>query len=159
MVAVIQVKTTLTKEQLKKAMKNINSIDKLNAKIGGKIISANGQEIIEKRRIKPYKIIVSKTSDIDKGYDFSEELKSADIIYIVDKNYKLFVKNKNVKGVVNTDLDELSDYQTKESTIESYVDEKLLIFSLILLDKLKLINNSIIINYQEYLKGGVNDGS
>ena len=140
-------------------MKNINSIDKLNAKIGGKIISANGQEIIEKRRIKPYKIIVSKTSDIDKGYDFSEELKSADIIYIVDKNYKLFVKNKNVKGVVNTDLDELSDYQTKESTIESYVDEKLLIFSLILLDKLKLINNSIIINYQEYLKGGVNDGS
>ena len=140
-------------------MKNINSIDKLNAKIGGKIISANGQEIIEKRRIKPYKIIVSKTSDIDKGYDFSEELKSADIIYIVDKNYKLFVKNKNVKGVVNTDLDELSDYQTKESTIESYVDEKLLIFSLILLDKLKLINNSIIINYQEYLKGGVSDGS
>ncbi len=158
-VAVIQVKTTLTKEQLKKAMKNINSIDKLNAKTGGKIISANGQEIIEKRRIKPYKIIVSKTSDIDKNYDFSKELKSADIIYIVDKNYKLFVKNKNVKGVVNTDLDELSDYQTKESTIESYVDEKLLIFSLILLDKLKLINNSIIINYQEYLKGGVSDGS
>ena len=56
-------------------------------------------------------------------------------------------------------MDELTDYQTKESTIESYVDEKLLIFSLILLDKLKLINNSIIINYQEYLKGGVSDGS
>ena len=106
-----------------------------------------------------FKIIVSKTSDIDKNYDFSEELKSADIIYIVDKNYKLFVKNKNVKGVVNTDLDELSDYQTKESTIESYADEKLLIFSLILLDKLKLINNSIIINYQEYLKGGICNGN
>ena len=51
-VAVIQVKTTLTKAQLKKAMKNINSIDKLNAKIGGKIISANGQEIIEKKKNK-----------------------------------------------------------------------------------------------------------
>ena len=107
---------------------------------------------LKKRRIKPYKIIVAKASDIDKKYDFSKELQSADIIYIVDKNYKLFVKNKNVKGVVNTNLKELLDYQTKDSKIEVYDDEKLLIFSLILLDKLKLINNSIIINYQEYLR-------
>ena len=53
----------------------------------------------------------------------------------------------------------LLDYQTKDSKIEVYDDEKLLIFSLILLDKLKLINNSLIINYQEYLKGGICNGN
>lgn len=157
-VAIIQVKTTLTKKQLNEAMKNINSIDKLNAKTGGKIIGANGKELIEERRIQPYKIIVSKTSKIGKNYNFASELKSADIIYIVDNNYKLFVKNKSNKGVVNKDLDELLNYQTKETSIECYENEKLLIFSLTLLDKLKLINNSIIINYQEYLKGaGINE--
>ena len=66
---------------------------------------------------------------------------------------------KNVKGAVNTNLKELLDYQTKDSKIEVYDYDKLLIFSLILLDKLKLINNSLIINYQEYLKGGICNGN
>ena len=109
----------------------------------------------EERKIQPYKIIISRTSRINKKYNFNEELKSADIIYIVDDNYKLFVKNKDSRGVVNNDLEELMKYQNENASINSYDKEKLLIFSLTLLDKLKIINNSIIINYQEYLKGAV----
>lgn len=155
-VAVIQVKTSLTKKQLNGAIKNVNSIDKVHAKTGGKIISANGcKEVTEERKIQPYKIIISRTSRINKKYNFNEELKSADIIYIVDDNYKLFVKNKDSRGVVNNDLEELMKYQNENASINSYDKEKLLIFSLTLLDKLKIINNSIIINYQEYLKGAV----
>lgn len=154
-VAVIQVKTTLTRKQLSDAIRNVNSIDKLHAKTGGKIISANGYEVTEKRNIQPYKIIVSKTSNIRKDYTFDDELKSVDIIYIVDNNYKLFVKDKDSRGVVNNDLKELLKHQNENISIKSYDKEKFLIFSLTLLDKLKIINNSIIINYQEYLKGAI----
>ena len=37
-VAVIQVKTSLTKKQLNGAIKNVNSIDKVHAKTGGKLL-------------------------------------------------------------------------------------------------------------------------
>ena len=40
-----------------------------------------------------------------------------------------------------------------ESTIEKVQDSKLCNFALQLLDKMKLINNAIIINYKEYIKG------
>lgn len=155
-IAVIQVKTTLTWDQLTSSIKNLNSIDKLNAKIGGKIISANGGLIMEEKRyVAPYKIIVSYKSDIAKEHDFSDEMenKQLDMVYIVDGDYDLYIKNRIVPdGVVNLNQKELNSNKLK-GNIEKVKDSKLCNFALQLLDKMKLINNAIIINYKEYIKG------
>lgn len=155
-IAVIQVKTTLTWDQLTSSIKNLNSIDKLNAKIGGKIISANGGLIMEEKRyVAPYKIIISYKSDIAKEHDFSDEMenKQLDMVYIVDGDYDLYIKNRiEPDGVVNLNQKELSSNKLK-GNIEKVKDSKLCNFALQLLDKMKLINNAIIINYKEYIKG------
>lgn len=155
-IAVIQVKTTLTWDQLGKSIDNLNSIDKLKTKIGGKIISAKGAGIIEEERfVAPYKIIVSYKSDIAKGHDFSQEMenKHLDMIYIVDGNYDLYIKHRiEPDGVVNLNQKELEKNKVK-GNIEKVKDSKLCNFALQLLDKMKLINNAIIINYKEYIKG------
>lgn len=155
-IAVIQVKTTLTYDQLASSIENLNSIDKLNAKIGGKIISANGGLIMEEKRyVAPYKIIVSYKSDIAKNYDFSKEMdnKHLDMIYIVDGDYDLYIKHrKEPDGVVNLNKNDLDTIKI-DGTIEKVNNSKLCNFALQLLDKMKLINNAIIINYKEYIKG------
>lgn len=155
-IAVIQVKTTLNWGQLEAAIDNLNSIDKLKSKIGGKIISAKGANIIEEERfIAPYKIIVSYKSDIAKDYDFSEKMKNKhlDMIYIVDGDYNLYIKNRvEPDGVVNINEEELIKNKVK-GNIEKIKESKLCNFALQLLEKMKLINNAIIINYQEYIKG------
>lgn len=153
-IAVIQIKTTLTNKQLELAVDNLNSIDKLNAKTGGKIISAKGGELLEEQRyLLPYKIIVSYKTDINKNYWFEEEMKSVDMIYILDKKERLVIKHRNSHtAVVNSDKTQLIS-ENKEFTLEKVKDSRLCIFSLNLLDKMKLINNAIIINYDEYIKG------
>lgn len=155
-IAVIQVKTTLTKEELKDSIDNLNSIDKLVPKLEGKIISANGAKIVEEERyIAPYKIIVSYKSTISKKHDFSKEMKNKylDMIYIVDGDYDLYIKHRNEPiGVVNTSKEELDKNKIK-GEIEKIHESKLCNFSLQLLDKMKLINNAMIINYKEYIKG------
>lgn len=155
-IAVIQVKTTLTWDELKSSIDNLNSIDKLKAKIGGKIISANeGRIIDEKRFVAPYKIIVSYKSNITKDHDFSEEMKNKhlDMIYIVDGDYDLYIKNRiEPEGIVNLNKEELEKNKIK-GDIKRIKDSKLCHFTLQLLDKMKLINNAIIINYKEYIKG------
>lgn len=155
-IAVIQVKTTLTQKQLKNAIQNLNSIDSLNSKIGGKIISANGGQIMEEKRyVAPYKIIVAYKSTIAKNHNFSNEMKSInlDMLYIVAGNRNLYIKHRpEPVGVVNLNKQEL-DVLKKEGTIEIIKNSKLCNFTLQLLDKMKLINNAIIINYKEYIKG------
>lgn len=153
-IAVIQVKTKLTRAQLKLALDNLNSIDRLESKTGGKIISATTcLEVVEKRHIMPYKIIIAKDGAINKKYDFKKEFETLDIIYVVDKNSALFIKSKPICAVVNEDREKLRNCQNKDIKINIIKDNKLCSFSLYLLEKLKLINNSIIINYEEYIKG------
>ena len=78
-IAVIQVKTTLKSDTLNDSIKNLNSIDKLNSKTGGKIISANGTLITEKRYIKPYKIIIAYQTTYTDSHDFSNIMKDIDV--------------------------------------------------------------------------------
>ena len=155
-IAVIQLKTTLTKKALISSIKNLNSIDILNSKVGGKIISANNGKIMEERRyVAPYKIIVSYISTIAKNHDFSNDMKdkNLDMIYIVDGNRDLYIKHRQEQdGVVNLNKVNL-DTSKIEGTIEKVHDSKLCNFALQLLDEMKLINNAIIINYKEYIKG------
>ncbi len=155
-IAIIQVKTTLTWSELKSSIDNLNSIDKLKAKIGGKIVSASNASIVEEKRfVAPYKIIVSYKSDIAKNHDFTEEMenKHLDMIYIVDGDHDLYIKHRiEPEGVVNTNKEELEKSKVK-GDIEKIKESKLCNFALQLLDKMKLINNAIIINYKEYIKG------
>ena len=88
-IAVIQVKTTLKSDTLNDSIKNLNSIDKLNSKTGGKIISANGTLITEKRYIKPYKIIIAYQTTYTDSHDFSNIMKNIDMLYIVEKKQNI----------------------------------------------------------------------
>ncbi len=152
-IAVIQVKTTLNCNTLKDSINNLNSIDRLNAKIGGKIISATGDLIKERRYILPYKIIVSSKTDYDKNHDFSKSMDSVDILYIVEKDKPLMIKHRgSIEAVVCEDKEKLINSQSKYK-LEVLNGSKLTFFALNLLEKMKLINNSIIINYEEYIKG------
>lgn len=152
-IVVIQVKTTLTASTLKDSITNLNSIDKLNAKTGGKIISAKGDLIEEKRYICPYKVIVASKTDYVDEHDFASDMKNIDIIYIVEKNKSLTVKHKkNTKAVVCENKEELIKNQSNYE-LEVIKESRLAFFALNLLEKMKLINNSIIINYEEYING------
>lgn len=154
-IAVIQVKTTLDSGTIKDSIENLNSIDNLNSKVGGKIIPASGTGILEEKRyIAPYKIIVAyKTSYVD-NHDYSKVMDSIDMIYIAEKGKALTIKHRPNEAVVNTDKNELKK-ALKNSTLEVINNSRLTFFALTLLDKMKLINNSIIINYQEYIKGAM----
>ena len=152
-IVVIQVKTTLTASTLKDSITNLNSIVKLNAKTGGKIISAKGDLIEEKRYICPYKVIVASKTDYVDEHDFASDMKNIDIIYIVEKNKSLTVKHKkNTKAGVCENKEELIKNQSNYE-LEVIKESRLAFFALNLLEKMKLINNSIIINYEEYIKG------
>lgn len=153
-IAVIQVKTTLKIDTLNDSIDNLNSIDKLNSKIGGRIISANtGAESIEKRYIKPYKILLSYRSEYADSQKFTKALNDIDMIYIIEKEKSLYIKHKNkIEAVVCTDKEKMIKAQA-DYRIEKIKDNKLVNFALNLLEKMKLINNSIIINYEEYIKG------
>lgn len=152
-IAVIQVKTTLSSTTLKDSIDNLNSIDNLKSKTGGKIISAKGELITEKRFICPYKIVVSYQTDYSVTHDFSDVMQGLDILYVVEKNKPLYIKNRNaIESVVCTNLEEMKQHQNDYSVI-SIKEHRLAFFALNLLEKMKLINNSIIINYEEYIKG------
>lgn len=152
-IAVIQVKTTLTSNTLKDSISNLNSINRLKSKTGGKIISANGSLITEKRYICPYKIVVSYQTDYADSHDFSDNLKDIDMLYIVEENKSLYIKHRdNTESVVCENREKLELSQQNYST-EIVNDSRLAFFALNLLEKMKLINNSIIINYEEYIKG------
>lgn len=155
-IAVIQVKTTLNKKQLNNAIENLNSIDRLTAKIGGKIISANRGDILtEQRYVAPYKIIIAYRSKLAKKYDFTNDMKSKgiDMVYTINGGHDLYIKHRNEpKGVVNLNKKELDEIKNN-GDIEKIHESKLCNFALQLLDKMKLINNALIINYKEYIKG------
>ena len=124
-ITVIQVKTTLTNDSLKDSVKNLTSIDKLNAKIGGRFISAfDGQIKEEKRCIMPYKIVVAYKTNVDKEYYFDEELKEIDMVYIVDVNERLVIKHrKEPNAVVNLTKEDLIASQSEYGiTIIKIVD-------------------------------------
>ena len=75
------------------------------------------------------------------------------MIYVVEKSKKLIIKHRNnVKAVVNENKDDLIKAQSDYS-LETIDNSKLAFFALYLLEKMKLINNAIIINYEEYIKG------
>lgn len=151
-IAIIQVKTTLTSDTMKDSIDNLESIEKLESKVGGKIISANGSELIEGRYIKPFKIVIAHKSTI-KELDKKSYLDKIDMIYVVDKDKPLVVKHRlNIESVVNKSKEKLEAAQ-KNYEIEVINKNKLSLFSLYYLDKIKLINNSLIINYGEYIKG------
>ena len=152
-IAVIQVKTTLKSDTLNDSIKNLNSIDKLNSKTGGKIISANGTLITEKRYIKPYKIIIAYQTTYTDSHDFSNIMKDIDMLYIVEKNKIWFIKDRNkIESVVCEKLETMEKAQ-KDYSVRKITESRLAFFALNLLEKMKLINNSIIINYEEYIKG------
>ena len=80
-------------------------------------------------------------------------MKNIDIIYIVEKNKSLTIKHKkNTKAVVCENKEELIKNQSNYE-LEVIKESRLAFFALNLLEKMKLINNSIIINYEEYIKG------
>ncbi|MCI6265330.1 MAG: hypothetical protein MR598_00600 [Erysipelotrichaceae bacterium] len=152
-IAIIQVKTTLTKQALQDSIDNLNSINKLESKTGGKIISATGGLLTEKRFIAPYKIIVSYKTDYSDTHSFIDNMKYVDMLYIVEKGKTLTIKHrKNIDAIVNKDKNQLLEEQ-KNYNVEEIKDSRLAFFTLNLLEKMKLINNSIIINYEEYIKG------
>lgn len=152
-IAVIQVKTNLTKNTLEDSIQNLNSINGLNAKTGGKIISAVGGLLEEKRYIAPYKIVVSYKTDYSDSHNFSDSMKDLDILYIVEPEKTLTIKHrKSIDAVVNLDKDKLLE-SLNDYDLEKINDSRLAFFALNLLEKMKLINNSIIINYEEYIKG------
>ena len=153
-IAVIQVKTTLDTKSLSDSIKNLNSIDHLKSKTGGKIISANKIEIVEEKRyILPYKIIVAYSSKYAENHNYKFNMKDIDFLYIIEENKPLIIKHRNdIKAVVNEDKEKLKEL-SKEYKLETINESKLVFFALNLLDKMKLINNSIIINYDEYIKG------
>lgn len=155
-IAVIQVKTTINNKSLKDSVDNLNSISHLNSKIGGQIISASdGKMITEKRYIMPYKIIVAYRTEKSENYNYEEYLNDIDMLYIVDEKAPLYIKDrKEPDGVVNIDKTALLNAKMTY-TIKKIEEHKLTYFALSLLEKMKLINNSIIINYQEYIKGAI----
>lgn len=155
-IAVIQVKTTINNKSLEDSRDNLNSINHLNSKIGGQVISASDGRIIEEKRyIMPYKIIVAYRTDKSENYDYAAYLNDVDMLYIVEDKAPLYIKDrKEPDAVVNVDKDELLKAQT-EYSLRKIEEHRLANFALSLLEKMKLINNSIIINYQEYIKGAM----
>lgn len=151
-ITVIQVKTTLNSKTLKDSIANLNSIDKLNSKTGGKIISAKGPTLKEERYISPYKIIVASKSEYKDTHDFTTDMNDIDILYVVEKNKPLYIKHKANEAVVCKEKDQLIKNKSNYN-IEIIKESRLAFFALNLLEKMKLINNSIIINYEEYIKG------
>lgn len=153
-IAVIQVKTTLNKKTLSDSITNLNSINRLKSKTGGKIISANEIKLLkEKRYIAPYKIIVTYKTDYAESHDYKKNMKDIDMLYIVEEKKPLIIKHRNsIHAVVNEDKNTLLE-ELKTYNLEVVKDSKLVFFALNLLEKMKLINNSIIINYEEYIRG------
>lgn len=158
-VAVVQVKTTLDSTKLNLAIENLNSIDNLVPKKGGKIISASDcKEITEQRHILPLKILVSGSTKTELSEEKCFEI---DIVYSLGKDDKdiLLVKEFDVLNVVSKDID-VEEMRNKRKTNKKYKknsNDKLYRFSFAVLDYLTLINNSMIVNYNEYFKGGVKD--
>lgn len=162
-VAIVQVKTTLDSTKLKDSIKNLNSIDDLEPKKGGKIISASGGEIVkEKRFVNPLKILVvgmSKTELTD------EKCKEIDIVYSIAENTngkeKNIVKIKNIKGenLVSKEksLKDMKEARKKNDNFNNYKKSKLFNFYMGVLKYITLINNAVIINYDEYLKATGNN--
>lgn len=152
-ISIIQVKTTLNSQTLKDSIDNLNSIDQLNSKTGGKIISATGKLIEEERYIAPYKIIVASKSDFADNHVYEDKMDSIDMLYIAQKGKSLTIKHRtSIGAVVNKNKDDLKELLNNRN-VEVINDSRLAFFSLNLLEKMKLINNSIIINYEEYIKG------
>ena len=103
----------------------------------------------------PYKIIVAYRTEKSEKYNYESHLKDIDMLYIVEDKAPLYVKDrKEPDAVVNVDKDELLKAQT-EYNLRKIEEHRLANFALSLLEKMKLINNSIIINYQEYIKGAM----
>ncbi len=155
-IAIIQVKTTIDKKSLEDSVDNLNSINHLNSKIDGQVISANEVKLIkEKRYIMPYKIVVAYRTECSENYNYEPYLKDVDMLYIVEDKSPLYIKDKKEPdAVVNVDKSELLKSQTQYK-LRIIKDHRLANFALSLLEKMKLINNSIIINYQEYIKGTI----
>lgn len=155
-VAVVQVKTTLDINKLINAIDNLNSIDNLIPEKGGRIISANKCEVIkEQRHILPLKIIVSGSTKTELT---EEKCHDIDIVYSIGKNEKdiLLVKEFDLLNVVSKDR-EISEMLNKRKTNMKYKknsNDKLYRFSFAVLNYLTLINNSMIVNYNEYFNGG-----
>lgn len=156
-VAVCQVKTTLSKTELINSIDNLNSIDYLTPEKNGQIISATSGTIREKRYILPLKILfcgMSKTK-IDK-----DSCKAIDIVFSLtsssDNLGKIQIKQLDDDNLVSTSLDiiEMKTKKMENNNVVVYSKEKLYHFYFSVLRYLTLINNSMIINYQKYYKEG-----
>ena len=80
-------------------------------------------------------------------------MKDIDMLYIVEKNKILFIKDRNkIESVVCEKLETMEKAQ-KDYSVRKITESRLAFFALNLLEKMKLINNSIIINYEEYITG------
>jgi len=156
-VGVIQVKTILNSTKLNEAINNLKSIDNLVAKKGGSVFSATAKSIIENRTICPIKIIVAgstKTSLSD------VKCKDVDIIYTLAQEVHDRLKIKKIDPVclVDTNLDINTMISMRmQAPFENYKTSKLTRFYFAILKNLMYINNALIINYDEYLKGGLKD--
>lgn len=154
-VGIVQVKTTLKKSELLSSIDNLNSIDHLKPKKGGKIITAsNGTIIEEKRSILPLKILVTGKSTTPLS---AEKFGGIDIVYALKgEDYNnLFIKQIDEKQLVSVEKDFLALVAERKDNLDYKEIKKLKLFnfSLNLISKLTLINNSLIINYEEYLRG------
>lgn len=151
-ICVIQVKTTLQQDSFAKSKENLNSIDELKQTSGGIIISAaNMKEIPEKRCIAPYKIILSHKRESISNEKLIEQLQNSylDAIYCIEDI--LLFKDRDIDGTVTNDINLLRE-KCKKGQIKEIKENKLFEFSIRLLDKMKLINNAIIINYNQFLE-------
>ncbi|XFA99658.1 DUF6602 domain-containing protein [Candidatus Izemoplasma sp. B36] len=151
-VAVVQIKTKLDSTKLKNAIINLNSIDKLTPQKGGKIISASkGTEIIEERFILPLKIIVCGSSSTILTADKCSDI---DIIYSIGKEEKdlILIKNIESSSIVSKEcnIENMRNNRKNNKNYNINSNEKLYKFSFAILKYLTLINNSMIVNYEEY---------
>ena len=156
-VAVVQVKTSLNLTILNNAITNLNSIDRLIPQKGGIIISAsNAREIKEERYILPLKILVCGSTDTELK---TEKCSDIDIVYSIGKETKdiILIKNIDSTTLISKDnsIDEMRKKRKLNLDYRINSNDKLYKFSFALLQYLTLINNSMIVNYETYSKGGI----
>lgn len=151
-VAIIQVKTTLTKSEFRKAIDNVNSIDCLIPEKGGTILTVDRGPVHEKRILAPLKVVVAGKSKtrIDHTPNFSD----IDIIYTLEDGDKDELKIKTIDSskLVSNELSYL-DLMNNRKAITNYTTyktDKMKKFAFTLLQLLIGINNTLIINYKKY---------
>jgi hypothetical protein len=148
-VAIVQVKSKLTKTELNNACENLDSINEMVQIKGGEIKSANGTTpIVEKRNIGPLKILVAGNRNTVINNECASTI---DIIFCSGKKKSGILRiRKQIHGnlvSLDNDMKSILDIRKKNNEYDYY---RLYNFAFSLMSFLTRINNSLIINYSHY---------